>query len=89
MYHLDPRNPQCEIKVKKIVYLKDVSDQLPDEFNGTSKVTKSLICPSISIPERTIVPTNQNNVKSKKNLLHAKSVANQYVVIIQSLNVGN
>ena len=43
MAHLDPCTSQCELKVQRIIHFQNLSNQLPDAFIDTKKVTKSHI----------------------------------------------
>ena len=38
---MDPRTLQCENEVRRIVYLQEIANRLPDAFNDAAKVTKS------------------------------------------------
>lgn len=49
--HLDPRTPQCEYEVRRLVYLQDVANRLPDAFSDAAKVTKSYV-PAMNVPAR-------------------------------------
>jgi len=41
--HLDPRTPECENEVQRLIHLQAIANQMPDAFNETTKVTKSHI----------------------------------------------
>lgn len=41
--HLDPRSYERETKVRKILHLQNIVNQLPDAFNDANKVTRSVI----------------------------------------------
>ena len=41
MYHFDPRTNQCELEVQMIIHFQILTNQLPDSFIDTKKVTKS------------------------------------------------
>ena len=41
--HLDPRTPECEKEVQRIIHLQEIANRLPDAFNDVGKVTKSYI----------------------------------------------
>ena len=58
MTYLDPRTNQCELKVQKIIHLQNLSNQLPNVFIDTKKVTKSYI-PVTNTPTRIDVPVEQ------------------------------
>ncbi|CAL9009595.1 unnamed protein product, partial [Prunus brigantina] len=58
--HLDPRTAQCENKVRRIVHLQSIANQMPDAFNDATKVTKSHI-PAANAPARIDVHNGQNN----------------------------
>ena len=41
MSHFDPRTNQCEPKIRRIIHLQNLANQLPNAFIDTKKVTKS------------------------------------------------
>ncbi len=41
--HLNPQENQCEQEVHKMIYLKNITNQLPDAFTNIPRVTKSHI----------------------------------------------
>ena len=43
MTHLNSHTNQCELKVQRIIHLQNLTNQLPDAFIDTKKVTKSHI----------------------------------------------
>ena len=43
MSHFYPCTNQCELEVQRIIHLQTLSNQLPDAFIDTKKVTKSHI----------------------------------------------
>ena len=43
MSYLDPRTNQCELEVQMVIHLHNLTNQLPDAFIDTKKVTKSNI----------------------------------------------
>ena len=49
--HLDQRTNQCELEVQMIIHLQNLTNQLPDSFVDTKKVTKSYI-PVANVPAR-------------------------------------
>ena len=51
MFYVDPRTNQCELEVQRIINLKNLTNQLPDAFIDTKKVTKSHI-PTANTPTR-------------------------------------
>ena len=55
MTHLDSRTNQCEQEVQRIIHLKNLANQLLDEFIDTKKVTKSYI-PATNTPAWIDVP---------------------------------
>ena len=36
--HLDPRTPQCDYEIRRILHLQEIANQLPDSFNDVAKV---------------------------------------------------
>ena len=67
MTHLDPRTNQCELEVQMIIHLKNLANQLPDEFIDTKKMTKSYIS-AANTPVRIDVPVGQLTNESKIHL---------------------
>ena len=57
MSHFNPCTNQCELEVQRIIHLKNLANQLPNEFIDTKKVTKSHI-PSTNAPALIDVPKN-------------------------------
>ena len=55
MSHFDHRKNQYELEVQRIIYLQNLSSQLPDTFIDTKKVTKSHI-PATNTPTWIDVP---------------------------------
>ena len=56
--HLDPRTKQYELEVQKIIHLQGLTNQLPNAFIDSTKVTKSHI-PTVNIPARIEIPTGK------------------------------
>ena len=54
----DPRTPECENEVQRIIHLHAIANRLPDAFNDATKVTKSHI-PTVNAPTRIAVPEEQ------------------------------
>ena len=54
----DPRTPECENEVQRIIHLQAIANRLPDAFNDATKVTKSHI-PAVNAPARIAVPEGQ------------------------------
>ena len=65
--HLDPRTNQYDQEIKKIIYLQNVSNQLPNAFTNLPRVTKSYV-PAANAPVRVDVPIGQ--VVKTKSLNH-------------------
>ena len=57
--HLDPHTNQCELEVQKIIQLQKITNQLPDAFIDSKKVTKSHI-PAEDAPARIHLPIGQS-----------------------------
>jgi len=57
---LDPRTKLCEQEVQRIIHLQNITNQLPDAFTDTKKVTKSYI-PAANAPARIEMPTRLPN----------------------------
>ena len=54
----DPRTPECENEVQRIIHLQAIANRLPDAFNDATKVMKSHI-PVVNAPARIAVPEGQ------------------------------
>ena len=54
----NPRTPECENEVQRIIHLQAIANRLPDAFNDATKVTKSHI-PAVNAPARIAVPEGQ------------------------------
>ena len=54
----DPRTPECENEVQRIIHLQAIANRLPDAFNDATKVMKSHI-PAVNAPARIVVPEGQ------------------------------
>ena len=67
MSHFDPRTNQSELEVQRIIQLQNLTNQLPDAFTDTKKVTKSHIL-AANTPARIDVPEGQLVNESKKRL---------------------
>ena len=55
MSHFDSLTNQCELEVQRIIHLKNIANQLPNDFIDTKKVTKSHIL-AVNAPTRIDVP---------------------------------
>ena len=51
MFHFNPRTNQYELKIQRIIHLKNLANQLLGVFIDTKKVTKSHI-PAVNSPAR-------------------------------------
>ena len=69
MSYFDPHTNQCELEVQRIIYLKNLANQLPNAFIDIKKVTKSHI-PTTNAPARINVPkgqlTNEFQIRLKR-----------------------
>ena len=65
----DPRTPECENEVQRIILLQAIANRLPDAFNDATKVTKSHIL-AVNAPARIVVPEGQ--AKMDENPLQLK-----------------
>ena len=83
--HLDPQANQCEQEFKKIIYLQNIANQLPDAFTNLPRVTKSYI-PAANAQVRVDVPIGQN-VKANESGSRLKRV-DQLVSRIKILGKG-
>ncbi|XP_070035716.1 uncharacterized protein [Nicotiana tomentosiformis] len=57
--HLDPRTTQYEQEVQKIIYLQNITNQLPNAFTDLPRVTKSHI-PTLNAPTLVDIPAGQS-----------------------------
>ena len=73
MSYLDPRTNQCELEVQMIIHLQNLTNQLPDAFINTKKVTKSDI-PVANTPARIDVPIGQLTNESKIQFKCGRSI---------------
>ena len=79
--HLDPRTNQCELEVQRIIHLQNLTNQLPDAFIDTKKVTKSYILVAntlawIDVPIGQL--TNESKIRLKcGKLVGSKNVSSQ------------
>ena len=78
MSHLDPCINQCELKVQRIIHLQNLTNQLPDAFIDTKKVTKSHIL-AANTPVRIDVPIRQLTNKSKIRLKRDRTIGSNDV----------
>ena len=67
MSHFDHRTNKCELKVQRIIHLKNHANQLPDAFVDVKKVTKSHIL-AINAPTRIDLFEGQLENESQKRL---------------------
>ena len=54
----DPRTPECENELQRIIHFQAIANRLPDAFNDATKVMKSHI-PSVNAPARIAVLEGQ------------------------------
>ncbi|GJY57349.1 hypothetical protein Tco_0456464, partial [Tanacetum coccineum] len=80
LLYLDPRTKQCETKVQKIMHLQEITNQLPDAFTDTKRVTKSYI-PATNAPARVEISNKQtgDNVaqESQKRLKRGRPTSSK------------
>ena len=57
--HYDPRTNQSEVEVQRMIHLQNITNQLPDAFIDTKKVTRSHI-PAANTLARIIVPKGKS-----------------------------
>ena len=67
--HLDPRTPECEKKVQRIIHLQKIANRLLDAFNDAAKITKSHI-PAVNTSARIYVPKEHKEMDD--NASHQK-----------------
>ena len=79
MSYLDPRTNQCELEVQMVIHLHNLTNQLPDAFIDTKKVTKSDI-PVVNTPARINVPIGQLTNESKISLKCGRFVGSNNVI---------
>ena len=69
---MDPRTLQCENEVRRIVYLQEIANRLPDAFNDVANVIKSHV-PVMNAPARINVPIGQSqNIAAKEFAIRQK-----------------
>ena len=69
--HPDPRTPQCDYKIGRILHLQEIANQLLDSFNDVAKVTKSHV-PAMNAPAQIIASEGRTS-----NTATNESVARQ------------
>ena len=78
MTNLDPRTNQCELEVQRIIHLQNLTNQLPDAFIDTKKVTRSHILATNTLV-RIDVPIGQLTNESKIRLKRGRPVGSNDV----------
>jgi hypothetical protein len=63
--YLDPWSGQCELKVQKIIHLQRMTNELPDAFINTKRVTKSHI-PTLNTPARIDITPAEVTIQIKR-----------------------
>ncbi|OMO58409.1 hypothetical protein CCACVL1_25460 [Corchorus capsularis] len=53
--HLDPRAPECENEVRRLIHVQAIANKMPNAFNETARVKKSHIL-AVNVPARIEVP---------------------------------
>nr|GEY90095.1 putative copia-like polyprotein [Tanacetum cinerariifolium]GEZ10627.1 putative copia-like polyprotein [Tanacetum cinerariifolium] len=80
LLYLDPHTKQSETEVQKIMHLQEITNQLPDAFTNTKRVTKSHI-PAANAPARVKLPNKQagNNIaqESQKRLKRERPIGSK------------
>ena len=71
--HFDRCTNQCELEVQRIIHLQNLTNQLPDAFIDTKKVTKSHISAANS-PTRIDVLEGQLVNEFKIHLKHERPI---------------
>lgn len=73
MSHANPRTKQYELEVQKIIHLKSLAYQLPNEFTDPKSVTKSYLLVA-NAPIKMDVPVGQSNIidESQSRMKHGK-----------------
>ena len=76
----DPRTPECENEVQRIIHLHDIANRLPDAFNDATKVMKSHI-PAVNAPARIAVPEGQAKMdENPPQLKHGRPIGSKDTV---------
>ena len=73
MPHFDSHTNQCELEVKRIIYLQNLANKLLDAFIDIKKVTKSHIL-AVNAPTRIDVPKGQLANESQIRLEHGRPI---------------
>ncbi|GJR90392.1 disease resistance CC-NBS-LRR class family protein [Tanacetum coccineum] len=80
LLYLDPRTKQSETEVQKIMHLQEISNQLPDAFTDTKRVTKSHI-PAANAPTCVEIPNKRvgDNIaqESQKRLKRRRPIGSK------------
>ncbi|KAD2805063.1 hypothetical protein E3N88_38440 [Mikania micrantha] len=80
LLYLDPRTKQCETEVQKIIHMQDITNQLPDAFTDTKRVTKSHI-PAENAPARVEIPSKELDKdpthESQRRLKHGRPIGSK------------
>ena len=71
--HLDQRTNQCELEVQMIIHMQNLTNQLPDAFGDTKKVTKSHI-PAANVLARVDITEGQKAYESKTRSKHGRPI---------------
>ena len=78
---------QCELKVQRIIHLKNLAIQLPDAFTDTKKVTKSHILAMnalarIDAPEGQLVNESKIRLKRRRLVTPRKLDPNSFITVL-------
>jgi hypothetical protein len=65
IYYLDPRSGQCELEVQNIIHLQRITNELPDAFTDTKRVTKSHI-PALNATARIDITPAEFTMQRKR-----------------------
>ncbi|GKB03583.1 hypothetical protein Tco_0831726 [Tanacetum coccineum] len=80
LLYLVPQTKQCETEVQKILHLQEITNQLPEAFTDTKRVTKSHI-PAANAPARVEIPNKQagDNIaqESQKRLKRGRPIGSK------------
>ena len=78
--HFDHRTNQCELEVQRIIHLQNITNQLPNAFIDTKKVTKSHIS-ATNAPARIKVPEGQLTNEFKIRLKRGRPIGSKDITL--------
>ena len=80
MSHFHHHTNQCELEVQRIIHLQNLTNQLPDAYIDTKKVTKSHIL-VVNAPSRIDVPKEQLTNDSQISLKRDRPISSKDIIV--------